>query len=122
MGAYDSAQMADLIGIYILDAFGQIFNLEQIRLYRDDGLIFILEINVPKTLNIYEKITRDYRLQGLRIKITSNLKKVNFLDIILNLENNTFKPKEISHPPTSMLTLTTSYRYWNRNLMSSIRG
>ena len=32
MGAYDSAQVANLIGIYILDTLGCIVNLKQVRL------------------------------------------------------------------------------------------
>ena len=32
MGAYDSAQVADLVGIYILDTLGRIVNLEQVGL------------------------------------------------------------------------------------------
>ena len=34
MGAYNSAQVADLVGIYILDTLGRIVNLEQVGLYR----------------------------------------------------------------------------------------
>ena len=34
MGAYDSAQVADLVGIYILDTLGRIVDLEQVGLYR----------------------------------------------------------------------------------------
>ena len=41
VGAYDSAQVTDLIGIYILDTLGRIFILEQVGLYQDDGIIFI---------------------------------------------------------------------------------
>ena len=33
MGAYDSSQVADLIGIYILDMLGHIVNLEQVGLF-----------------------------------------------------------------------------------------
>ena len=33
MGAYDSAQVVDLVGIYILDTLGRIVNLEQVGLY-----------------------------------------------------------------------------------------
>ena len=36
IGAYDSAQVADLVGIYILDMLGRIVNLEQVGFYRDD--------------------------------------------------------------------------------------
>ena len=45
MGAYDSAHVVDLIGIYILDTLGRIINLEQVGLYRDDGIIFIPDSN-----------------------------------------------------------------------------
>ena len=45
MGAYDSAQVSDLIGIYILNTLGRIVNLEQVGLYQDDGIILILNSN-----------------------------------------------------------------------------
>ena len=48
MGAYDSAQVADLVGVYILDTQGHIVNLEQKGLYRDDGIIFVPDSNGPK--------------------------------------------------------------------------
>ena len=92
MGAYDSAQVADLVGIYIIDTLGRIVNLEQVGLYRDDGIIYIPESNGPKTSSIQKKIIRAFKLQGLRIQITSNLKIVDFLDVTLNLNNGTFKP------------------------------
>ena len=92
MGAYDSAQVADLIGIYILDTLGRIINLEQVGLYRDDGIIFIPDNNGPKTSNIQNKIVRAFKLLGVRIQIASNLKIVYFLDVTLNSNNGTFKP------------------------------
>ena len=91
MGAYNSAQVADLVGIYILDMLGSIVNLEQVGLYRDDGIIYISESNGPKTSSIQKKIIRAFKLLGLRIQIVSNLKIVDFLDVTLNLNNGTFK-------------------------------
>ena len=41
IGSFDSAQVADLVGIYILDTLGRITNLNSIVIYQDDGLIFI---------------------------------------------------------------------------------
>ena len=90
MGAYDSAQVADLIGIYILDTLGCIVNLEQVRLYRNDGIIFILNSNGLETSKI-QKIIRAFKLLGLRIEIAPNLKIVDVLDIRINLDNGTFK-------------------------------
>ena len=91
MDAYDSAQVPDLIGIYILDTFGRIVNLERVGLYQDDGIVFTPDSNGPKTFKI-QKIIRTFKLLGPRIEITSNLKIVDFLDVTLNLNNGTFKP------------------------------
>ena len=66
MGAYDSAQVANLIWIYILDTLGRIVYFEQVELYRDDRIIFIPESNDPKTSKI-EKIIRAFKLLDLRI-------------------------------------------------------
>ena len=87
MGAYDSAQVADLVGIYILDTLSRIVNLEQVGLHRYDGIIYI-----PKTFSIEKKIIRAFKLLSLRIQIATNLKIVDFLDVTLNLNNGTFKP------------------------------
>ena len=72
MGDYDSAQVADLLGIYILDVLGRIVDLEQVGLYRDAGMFFIPDSNGPKTSNIQKKIIRTFKLLGLRIQIASN--------------------------------------------------
>ena len=52
VGAYDSAQVADLIGIFILDTLGHIVNLELVAFYWDDGIIFIPDSNGRKTSKI----------------------------------------------------------------------
>ena len=59
-GAYDTAQVADLVGIYILDTLSRIVNVEQVRLYRYDGIIYISESNGPKTSSIQKKIIRAF--------------------------------------------------------------
>ena len=92
MGAYDSAQVANLVGIYILDTLGRIINLEQVGVYWDNGIIYTPDSNGPKTSSIQKKIIRAFKLRGLRIQIASNLKIVDFLDVTLNLNNGMFKP------------------------------
>ena len=71
MGAYDSAQVADLVGIYILDTLGRIVNSQQVGLRRDDGIIYIPDSNGPKTASIQKKIIRAFKLLGFRIQIAS---------------------------------------------------
>ena len=55
MGSFDFTQIADLVGFYILNTIGRILNLNWIRLYRDDGLIYIPSSNSPITLKLQRK-------------------------------------------------------------------
>ena len=52
---YDSAQVVELIVIYVLDMLGRIVNLEQVGFYHDDGIIFNLHCNCSKTFKIQKK-------------------------------------------------------------------
>ena len=92
MGSFDSAQIADLVGIYILDTLGRFLNLKNVRIYRDGGLISVPNSNRPLTSKIQKKVIRAFEYIGLKIEISSNLKIVNFLDVTLNLSNNSYKP------------------------------
>ena len=51
MVAYDLIQVADLIGIFILDTLGRIVNSEQMGFYQIDGIS-----NRPKTSKIHKKL------------------------------------------------------------------
>ena len=53
---------------------------------------------------------------GLKIDISYNLKIVTFLDVTLNLNDNSYKP----FSNTLMLVLTTLYPWLNKFLMQSI--
>ena len=123
VGAYDSTQVADLVGIYILDTLGRMVNLEQVKLYNDDGIIYIPDSNGPKTFSIQKKIIRTFELLGLRIQIASNLKIVDFLDVTLNLSNGTFKPfsKNDSAPRYKKFPRITQDRCWDRSPMRWIK-
>ena len=87
MDSFNSAQIADLIGIYILETLGKITDLKQIGLYRDNGFIFISDSNSPKTSKIHKKVMRAFKLPGFKIEIASNHKIVNFLYITFDLTN-----------------------------------
>ena len=92
MGGYDSSQIADLVGLYILNVLNRFINSEHIGLYRDDGLMYIPNSNGPNTSSIQKKIIRAFKLLSFKIEISSNNKIVNFLDVTLDLSNNIYKP------------------------------
>ena len=101
---YDSAQIADLGGLYILDTLSRIISPVQIGLYYDDGLIYIYNNDSPCGLYIQKKVIRAFKSLGFKIEISSNTKIANFLDVTLNLSDNTYKPflKTDQYPPIIM--------------------
>ena len=54
--------------------------------------IYIPNSNGPNSSIIQKKIIRAFKFLGFKIEILSNNKIVNFLDVILDLSNNTYKP------------------------------
>ena len=62
-------------------------------LYRDDGLIeMITNPNGPKLYSYRKRICSTLKLLGFKITIYTNLKIVNFLNVILNSRKGKFEP------------------------------
>ena len=92
IGGYDSSQIADLVSLYILHILNRIISSEQLGLYRDHGIMYIPNSNGPNSSSIQKNIIRAFKLLGFKIEILSNNKIVNFLDVTLDLSNNTYRP------------------------------
>ena len=52
MGAYDGAEVCELIGIYMLYLIGKKYNSKNIGLYRDDGLAVLKNVSGPASEKI----------------------------------------------------------------------
>lgn len=92
MGAFDGAQITDLVGLMILQKLKE--NVPQIKfaLYRDDGIGVHSRIPASQMEKIKKQIYKIFKDYGLKITIETNLPKVNFLDITMDLTNGTFQP------------------------------
>ena len=64
-----------------------IINKEAMGLYRDDGLIILNKVNSQNTEKIRKKIIHVFKRNGLSIGIVTNLVKVKFSEVTLNLRN-----------------------------------
>ena len=118
MSAYNLAQVADLIGIYISDTLGRIVNLDQVELYRDDRIFAVPDSNRPKTpLKYRRRLLEHLNYLVCKIEIASNLRILDFLDVIFNLNNNTFKPFSKSNSAPTYLNSDFNYR---RSLLKQI--
>jgi hypothetical protein len=82
MGRYDSAEVCELVGLYMLSLITPKFN-GYIGLYRGDGLEAInrpaREVDKAK-----KDLCKIFRQHGLQLKVEANMKVVNFLDITLH--------------------------------------
>ena len=85
MGAYDSAEVSELVGLYLLNQLENVIPQTQVGLYRDDGLA-VLNLTGSQIDRVRKKIIQIFQQNGLKIKVHSNIKTVNFLDITLDLK------------------------------------
>ena len=110
MGAYDGAEVCELVGSFLLHQLSKKYNKKDIGLYRDDGLAVFKNKSGPQAERIKKDFQKIFRENDLNIVIKCNLKTVNYLDVTLKLLNNTYKPfckpnneinyihKESNHP------------------------
>ena len=111
MGAFDGAEVCELVGLYILNQLEDVIPQQNLGIYRDDGLA-VVEGSGPELERLRKKVFSIFKTLNLKVTIETNIKSTDFLDIYLNLQNNTFKPfrkenhqpiyinKNSNHPPT----------------------
>ena len=93
MGSFDSAEICELVGLYILCILSTKYGKDLNDLYRDDGLGCFENISGPQTDRIRKDFINIFRKEfQLKIICESNLKIVNFLDVTLNLTTGKYKP------------------------------
>ena len=108
MGAYDGAEVWELVATYMLFILYKKYNRNDFVLYRDDGWPF-WKIQSEQVKKNIQKMFKEHRLD---IIIQCNMKVVNYLDVTFNLNDGTCKPytkpnneikyihKNLNHPPS----------------------
>ena len=92
MGAYNRAEICELVGICLLSLFSENDNKKDIDLYRDDGLAAFRNVSGPQSEKIKKNFQQIFRENDLEIVISCNMKIVNYLDVTLNLNDGTYRP------------------------------
>ena len=90
MGAYDGAEVCELIGIYMLYLIGKKFDLKNIVLYRHDGLAVLKNVSGPASEKLKKHLQYLFKQKGLQISIECNLKVVNYPDVTFNLNDGSY--------------------------------
>ena len=99
MGSFDGAELCKLVGLFLLHKLGHIIKMEDMGLYRDDGLAAV-NLSGPQTARLSKDITRVFKDAGLKVTVEVNIKITDFLDVHLNLSDGSYKPfmKENTQP------------------------
>ena len=92
MGAFDGAEVCELVGLYILNQLEKKLNLQSIGLYRDDGLAVLKSMSGSESDRARKELIKVFQECGLKITVETNLKTVNFLDVTFDLTSGTHKP------------------------------
>ena len=92
MGAYDGAEICELVGIFLQSRLINFIDKHNIGLYRDDGLAILRNISGPQSERVkkaFQKVFNDYHL---KLEIKCNVKIVDYLDLTLNLIDGSHRP------------------------------
>ena len=94
IGSYDGAEACEIVGLYLLYKLTEkekVFEKEYIGIFRDDGLS-VMTGNGHQKDKKRKDVIRLLKEEGLSITWEINLTKVQYLDILFDLENNCYKP------------------------------
>ena len=92
MGAFDGAEVAELVGLFILHVLKEAAPAVDFGLYRDDGLGESDPLSGSVRDRMRKKIIRVMKELGLGITIEFGLRQVDFLDANFDLSNSVYKP------------------------------
>ena len=119
MGSYDGSEASELIGLFALHKIRQKFPNESIGLYRDDGL-GVTKRSGPQASALEKELHKIFHSMGLKVTTEVNIRKTEFLDIVLDLQTGRTAPfkkpletpvyvnKESSHPPNVIRRISTT--------------
>ena len=92
MGAYDGAEVCELVGNYLLYKLLKLYEKNDTWLYRYDGLAVFKNKSGPESEKFKKSIQAIFWENELKISIQLNLKVVDYLDVTFNLTDSSHHP------------------------------
>ena len=106
MGAYDGAEVCELVGIFTFYQLSRKYNKSNIGLYGDDGLTVFKNISGPQAQKIKKDFQDKFCNNNLNIIVKCNLKIVDYLDVTSNLSDGLYKT---FHKPNSEINYKSNH-------------
>ena len=92
IGSNDSSEVAELVGLYLLDQLGRKFGKNQIGLYRDDGLVILPTTSGPKAERARKDLIEIFKQNDFQVTSSTNLTVTDFLDVTFSLKDSKYYP------------------------------
>ena len=92
MGSYDGAEICELVELFLLSKLSNIIHIDNIGLYRDDGLAIIRNAFGPEMEHTRKKVIAIFKTHSLKVTADTNLFQTNFLDATFDLNSGKFWP------------------------------
>ena len=100
--------MANYDGAEIFE--GEAYGIQNVGLYRDDGLACFHKISGPASDKIRKDVIRAFRENfGLKISITTSLKIVNFLDVTFDLCTGRYQPYKKPNDKSTYINVNSNH-------------
>ena len=109
MGCFDGAEFCELVGVYILHLLKTAMEKENVGLYRDDGRGILQNFSGHEIERKKKQIIQIFKTCGLNITVETNLKTVYFLDVRLDLIDNTYQPYRKTNSKTGYINKHSNY-------------
>ena len=106
MGSFDGAEICELVGLYLLNKLSAKFGIDNIGLYRDDGLGILRTMSGRITDKLRKEIIQIFKECGFQIEIATSLSEVNFLNVTFNLKTESYRPYK--KPNDNLMYINTS--------------
>ena len=111
MGSLDSAEVCELVGLYLLNKIKPLLSSNNVGLYRDDGLAIVHTPNAPKVDRLWKYISL-FKDEGLSITIDTNLIETDFSDVSFNLNTGKYFPfKKLNNTPLYIYSKSNTQSY-----------
>ena len=86
IGFYDGAEVCELVGLFILHQLSQFEGVQNINLYRDDGLAILKNAWSPTSERMKKTIIKLFHKHSLNVTAETSLVRTNYLDVLFNLK------------------------------------
>ena len=110
MGSYNEAEVCELIGIFMLSLIGNKYNLNNIGLYKGDGLAVFKNTSCQQSEKIKKAFQKIFKNKGLDIIINCNMKIVIYLDVALNWNDGFYRPYEKPNDETNYIHVNSDHQ------------